>query len=167
MKKDLGIIFGLFLLIILLVIFGKGMTTGSFITNNQETNQQELNGNTQVSVRNLVIDAKIARTPEERRKGLAGQSSLVLNQGMLFVFEKEELYPFWMKDMKFAIDIIWIDQNKKIVDIAPNVAAEPDLRERDLKIYRPDSTALYVLEVNAGLSALNNLQKGDEVRFEL
>ena len=67
--------------------------------------------------------------------------------------------------MKFAIDIIWIDENKKIVDIATNVPPEPGKKDRELTIYRPGTDAKYILEINAGLSSLNNFQIGDQVEF--
>ena len=86
---------------------------------------------------------------------------------MLFVFENKGTYGFWMKDMEFAIDIIWIDENKNIVDIVENAAPQPGKKEKELTVYKPRNDALYVLEVNAGLSNLNNLQIGDKVAFEL
>ena len=72
-----------------------------------------------------------------------------------------------MKDMKFPIDIIWIDGEKRIVDIAANVRVEPDKKDRELAVYKSQAEALYVLEVNAGLSALHGLSIGDQVNFEL
>ena len=86
---------------------------------------------------------------------------------MLFVFENKGPYGFWMKDMKFAIDIIWIDENKNILDIVANTAPQPGKKDKELTVYKPRDDALYVLEFNAGLANLNNLQIGDKVSFEL
>ena len=86
---------------------------------------------------------------------------------MIFVFDKSASYIFWMKNVEFAIDIIWINDAKKIVDIAQNVPPEPDKGEKKLTRYKPKSDAKYVLEINAGLSSLHNLQIGDQVSFEL
>ena len=69
--------------------------------------------------------------------------------------------------MKFPIDIIWISEDKKIVDIAQSAAVEPGKKDKDLKIYRPEADSLYVLEINANLANLHNLQVGDDVFFEL
>lgn len=54
------------------------------------------------------IKAEVVDNEEARMKGLSGRDNLADDEGMFFVFEKSDIYPFWMKDMKFAIDIIWI-----------------------------------------------------------
>ena len=169
MKKDLSIIFGLFLLIAVLIIFGQGFTSGSFLKNNGGVSQksQKAKGFTTVNARSLSINAKIASLASDRKRGLSRRNSLPFNEGMLFVFENSGVWGFWMKDMKFAIDIIWIGDDKKIVDIATNVPPEPDKRDRELTIHRPRADAMYVLEVNAGLANLNGLAIGDKVDFAL
>src|SRR3990167_7225929 len=159
MKKDLAVIAGLVLVIVVFIIFGRGFSTGQFITpsatGSAETQKKE---NTQVTVKDLAIKAKIADEPKEQQTGLADYSSLALDEGMLFVFDQSKRHTFWMKDMKFAIDIIWIDNQKKIVDVARNVPVELDKSDKELTKYSPKSEAKYVLEINAGLSSLNDLQ---------
>ena len=166
MKKDLAIIFGLFLLIAALLIFGKGISTISYLPQSQSQTQKG-NELLAISAQTLNIKAKVASKPDERKKGLSKQDSIPLDEGMLFVFENPGLYGIWMKDMKFAIDIIWINDDKRIIDIAENVPPEPNKKDEELTIYRPRSSAKYVLEINAGLTALNNLQISDQVNFEL
>lgn len=173
MKKDLAIIFGLFLVIVALLAFGgSGLTSVSFVggrssqTDNSGPSTRSKDSIT-IGARTMIIEAKVADKADERKKGLSGLDSLPLNQGMLFVFETKGNYVFWMKDVKFAIDIIWIDENKKVVDIAQNVAPEPKKDDNDLTLYRPRAEAMYVLETNAGLSTLHGLQIGDQVSFEL
>lgn len=166
MKKDLGIIFGLFLLIAVILVFGRQFSSIGYISGSPAP----IDGKKKMvslTVGGLAIDAEIARKPSERKKGLSKRDSLPLNQGMLFVFDKKGKWGIWMKDMKLAIDIVWIDENKKIVDIAASIAPEPKRDDDELTIYRPRSEALYVLEINAGLSALHNLQIGDNVNFDL
>ena len=165
MKKDLAVIFGLFLLIAVLLIFGKGFSTISYLE--FQRSPQVEKDTIAVTAKTLPIEAKVVTSPGDRKKGLSGQNSLPLGQGMLFVFENKGLYGFWMKDMKFAIDIIWLDENKKIVDIAQMASLEPGKKDKELTIYKPRADALYVLEINAGLSSLHNLQIGDKVSFEL
>ena len=168
MKKDLAVIAGLVLVIVVFIIFGRGFSTGQFLTQTATDSAQTQNKESvQVTIKDLVVQAKIADEPKEREAGLADYSSLPLGEGMLFVFDKSASYIFWMKDVEFAIDIIWIDETKKIVDIAPNVPPEPNKNEKELTRYKPKSDAKYVLEINAGLSALHNLQVGDQVLFEL
>ncbi len=107
------------------------------------------------------IKVEIAQTPKAWEKGLAGRQKLAENQGMFFVFSEAERRSFWMKGMKFPLDIIWINQGK-VVDIAPNV--QPD---------NTPSPALYfsrlpinqVLEVRAGFSEKYGVKIGDEVKI--
>lgn len=168
MKKDLAVIAGLVLVIVVFIIFGRGFSTGQFITQTAtDSAQTQKKESTQVTSKDLTIQVKIADEPKEHQTGLADFSSLPLGEGMLFVFDKSASYVFWMKNVEFAIDIIWIDENKKIVDIASNVPPEPDKGEKELTRYKPKSDAKYVLEINAGISALHNLQIGDQVAFEL
>lgn len=173
MKKDLAVILGLFTLIIGIVVFaGPFSITNIFnenaaITGQGEQTNQKPKENTTVSAGTLSVNADIAATPEARKKGLSGRESLEINRGMLFVFETSGNYPIWMKGMRFPIDVIWIDENKKIVYIAPSALPEPGKKDSELVIYKPSANAKYVLEINAGLASANNLQVGDSVNFEL
>ena len=180
LKKDLAIVGGLVLLVVGLLIFGKGFTTTSFISKPKEATatgqttsvgDSKLNNKLQVRVRHLTVFAESAITREQRQKGLSKRDGLPFGEGMFFVFEQSGNYAIWMKDMKFPIDIIWIGDSptgeKKIVDIAENAIPEPDKKDSQLKIYKPKSDSRYILEINAGLSRLHNLQVGDSVNFEL
>lgn len=106
------------------------------------------------------IQIERADTLATRIQGLSGRKSLAPDTGMLFIFEKSDIYGFWMPDMYFAIDIIWIDVQKKIVHIEKNVTPESYP-----KIFKPTTLAQYVLEVPAGFSDQNTIEVGDEVRF--
>lgn len=167
MKKDLATIFGLFLLIVVLVVFFKPFTSGVFFIPTQATPSASLRGTTRVVAGDLIIDAKIASKPSDRKKGLSGLDSLPLSSGMLFVFDKSGPYVFWMKDVKFSIDIIWIDENMRIITIAPYAAPEKGKSDDELTLYKPTAPAKYVLEINAGLSNLHGLKVGDLVDFDL
>lgn len=165
MKKDIAVIFGLFLVIALLVIFGKGFTSVGLLSQNGQV--QTRKESTDVQTGTLTVKSKIADTPDERKKGLSGLNSLALNEGILFVFENPGDYGIWMKDMKFSIDILWIGEDKRIMAIAINVPPEPGMKDKDLAVYKPDGLAKYVLEINAGLVNLNNIRVGDEVKFSI
>jgi len=106
------------------------------------------------------LQLDIVRTPEEKARGLSDRESLAENMGMLFVYEKPVLPGFWMKDMKFPIDIIWIDAGKKIVDITENLVPETFSQ-----LFYPRSPVLYVLEVNANWARNHNVTIGDEAIF--
>lgn len=169
MKKDLGIIFGLFLLIVLLLVFGQGFTSISMFNTSQGTPSAvvKTEGTVSVTSGSFAVDAEVAAKASDRKKGLSKRDSLPINRGMLFVFDKSDKWAIWMKDMRFAIDIIWISENKRIVATSNSVTPEPGKRDNELTIYRPEVEAKYVLEVNAGLVNLNNLKVGDVVNFNL
>ncbi len=93
-------------------------------------------------------------------KGLSGRESLSFNEGMFFVFQKPDKYGFWMKDMLFPLDIIWIDQNFNIVHIENVVVPETYP-----KIFTPESDSLYVLEIKAGEVQKLGIKIGDKVKF--
>ena len=104
----------------------------------------------------------VANTPERRFVGLGGRPSLGDYDGMLFLFDESQQYPFVMRDMEFSIDILWID-NGRIVDIAPEAIPEPGKPEEQLMRYYPRQPATTVLEVPAGWSATHGVVIGDYV----
>lgn len=97
--------------------------------------------------------------PAQRQLGLSGRDNLDNNQGMLFVFEQPSEICMWMKDMKFALDIVWIDESGKIVKLLKDV--KPDTYPasfcgRDTR---------YVLEVNSGTMDRIGIGVGDSIRL--
>jgi len=108
------------------------------------------------------IEVELMATPEAQAKGLSGREGLKENSGMLFVFPKPDYYGFWMKDMKFSIDMIWLDSAGKVVHIERNVAPETYP-----KVFTPALPANYVLEVIAGFSDQNSLKIGDYAKFKI
>ncbi len=110
--------------------------------------------------RNVSLTAQIADTVGKRTLGLSGREHLANGSGMLFVFKKEGLYGFWMKDMHFAIDILWFDSNLQLVDMWQN--ASPDSYP---KIVESRSPARYVLEVPAGFAQKYSLAIGDAMQI--
>lgn len=113
-----------------------------------------------VEIGGKIINVEIADTNAKRELGLSGHAPLADDKGMLFVFDKTGKYPFWMKDMLFPLDIIWISEDFKIVYIEKN--AQPVSYPNT---FGDDKEARYVLEVNAGFSEKNNLKIGDQVKF--
>jgi uncharacterized membrane protein (UPF0127 family) len=112
----------------------------------------------------LEIPVEIADEEPERSIGLAKYDTLAENEGMLFVFGAKTPVHFWMKNMKFAIDMIFIADNK-IVSISENAAPEPGVADSGLKLYSPTEPVNYVLEVNAGFVEKNNIKIGDSVVY--
>jgi uncharacterized protein len=107
----------------------------------------------------------VAKTKEQQEKGLDIYSKLPITRGMIFPFRDAGYYSFWMKGMKFPIDIIYINNNK-IVDIFTNVPYPKDSIQEPV-IIRPSQKANFVLEINAGLSRKYNFKKGDLVKIQL
>jgi len=103
---------------------------------------------------------ELAETSGEKSQGLMYRENLAENRGMLFIFDQEGPYSFWMKNTLIPLDIIWLDENKEVVFIVKN--AQPCKQEICPSI-KPDNEAKYVLEINAGLSDKLNLKIGDKV----
>ncbi|MDD5590195.1 MAG: DUF192 domain-containing protein [Candidatus Portnoybacteria bacterium] len=110
------------------------------------------------------IAVKFADDPRERARGLSGRDSLDQNQGMLFIFEKPDLYGFWMKDMKFPLDFIWISGNK-ITDLSENIPYPRENSYLNLPKYQPKEPVDKVLEINAGLVEKYGIKIGDEILY--
>jgi uncharacterized membrane protein (UPF0127 family) len=103
---------------------------------------------------------EVARTQEERAYGLMNRESLDPDKGMLFVFDKEGVYPFWMKNTKIPLDIIWINRDKAVVCINRNT---PPCKTSPCPSYDPEKNALYVIELNGGAAEDMGLIVGDRV----
>lgn len=108
------------------------------------------------------IVLELADTDSDRVQGLMFRDHLPQDRGMLFVFDREGLWPFWMKDTFIALDLIWLNSKGIIVDIRPDV--QP-CRLDPCPSYWPRSASRAVLEVNAGLAARHGLKVGDALAF--
>lgn len=102
---------------------------------------------------------EIADTGIKRSQGLSGRKELAQDQGMLFIFSNKKRRNFWMPNMYFPLDIIFIDDNK-IVDVVKNI--QPGVTNS----YKSKEKANYVLEINANLFAKYDFKIGDEVVIE-
>lgn len=101
---------------------------------------------------------EVAKTGEERAKGLMGRTSLAKNEGMLFVFETEGYHGFWMKNTLLPLSIAFIDREGRIVWIT-------DMSPLTLSVHDPPKPILYALEMNHGWFAANGIKAGDVMRF--
>ncbi len=128
-----------------------------------ETNLTE-NYTVPITVGNKNIAVEVADTDDAREQGLSGRPELTDEQGMLFDFTNtnESVPSFWMKGMKFAIDIIWIN-DKKIIGITANA---PIPKNNSLPTYSPPGQVTHVLEVASGWSRRNNVKIGDSVKLK-
>lgn len=105
------------------------------------------------------FDIEIANDNSSRAYGLMNRTSLDADKWMLFVFDKDDVHSFWMKNTLISLDMIWINSGGVIVDIQ---TATPCLSD-PCPNYIPSSPSRYVLELNAGISKIIGLQKGSLV----
>ena len=150
--KKIGVLVGLFLVVWLISLWQGAGTHQS---------AEVLLGGQRVTV-------AVASTPEEHSKGLSDKPSLPyifedkLYEGMLFIFETDGDQVFWMKDMNFSLDIIWLDSNKNITHIENNV-----LPESFPETFRSPIPSQYVLELGVGFVEKYDLRVGDYLSWEL
>ncbi len=104
------------------------------------------------------LEVEVVNTRSSRMLGLSGRSKMLDSEGMLFVFDTPGKYGFWMKDMNFPLDIIWINKNGVVVAIERGLTPETYP-----KTYINGADANYVLEINAGLSETFGLYLGSKV----
>ena len=110
---------------------------------------------------------ELADTPETRAEGLADRDSLARDSGMLFDLGSAGTTSFWMKGMRFPLDMVWIDADQRIVGVTANVQPQRGAPDSQLRLYpSPDSTR-YVLEVNAGVASERSLAQGMQLAFTL
>jgi hypothetical protein len=145
-------------------------------TSEPENEQQELimggatptnSGYRQVNItlNEVELVADVAATSDQKSKGLSVKDILNENEAMLFVFDTERDHSFWMKGMKFPIDIIWISEHHEVVHIEHSL--EPCIPDEFCQSYKPDRNALYVLETVAGFAQKNNVTENIYVDFQL
>jgi uncharacterized membrane protein (UPF0127 family) len=114
---------------------------------------------TQVEIGTTTLQVEVESTEAAREQGLSGRTSLSEGKGMLFVFQTLGVYGFWMKDMNFALDMLFVDASGKIVTIVQDATPESYLQNPP-QVFYPKSPILYVLEVPAGFAAAHNIQEG-------
>jgi len=115
-----------------------------------------------ITIGSVQLVVEIAKTPADQQKGLSGRSSLASDHGMLFVFDHEDYWGFWMIDMKFPLDIIWFNSNRQVVFIEQNL---PPCTPQSCPVFTPNVKAMYVLEVNAGFVAAHQITFGTPFTF--
>ena len=112
-------------------------------------------------IANSTIKVEIRDTDSERASGLSGRAKLPDNSGMLFIFPNSATHGFWMKDMRFALDFVWINNNR-IVELTPHVLP-PGETNNIPQVVTPKQPVNWVLEVPSGFIAANGLKIGDSV----
>lgn len=154
----LSILFIIFFLVYLKFYNEEKIAVSSRVEIYETTCGKYKQGDIKIDSKNILVD--IADDVCMRDLGLSGRTSLSEDTGMLFIFDKAGNYGFWMKDMNFPIDILWISSSSKIIGIEKNLATSTYPKSFGSK-YK----ALYVLEVPAEYADKNNLKVGDKIIF--
>ena len=126
-------------------------------------------GGKTVDIKGHTVKVEVADNEAEHTKGLSGRDPLAQDQGMLFVFNGQVQYPFWMKDMRFPIDIIFLKDSKVAMiydSVQPTVTVDGE-KHQNLTLYPPPSGSTQVLEINAGLAKKYGLKVGDSIKVDL
>lgn len=118
-----------------------------------------------ITINNKSFNIELADSPEEQNLGLGNRDSLPENNGMLFLFDKPGNHSFWMKGMRFPLDMIFILDNK-IVGIYENVPILND-NNSNPQFYGNELVSDMVLEINAGLAKKYDIKKGGEVKLQI
>lgn len=133
-----------------------------FVTFIYNQRPQKTYKETVLEIKDASLYLEIADTPEQRERGLSGRDKLRDDHGMLFIFEYPLIPGFWMKDMRFPLDMAWIDKDYSVVGIAKDIPPESYP-----KTFQPPSPVKYVLEVNAGWADKNNIRVGDTIQLHI
>ena len=109
--------------------------------------------------KNITFNVEVAKTIEKRRTGLMYRKKLLNNEGMLFIFPREKIIQLWMKNTYIPLDVIFISENKVIVDIKKN------MEKLSKTIVKSKVKSRYALEFNAGVINKLDIEIGDKVFF--
>jgi uncharacterized membrane protein (UPF0127 family) len=112
---------------------------------------------------NVVVSLEVARTEAERARGLMHRASMPERAGMIFLFDRPGIYPFWMKNTLIPLDMFWTDTSGTIVWIAESV---PPCTADPCPEYPPRAVAQYVIETNAGFAKRHGVKVGQVVTLK-
>ncbi len=160
MDKKFAIQIGILVIIIFTALaysYG-GVPNFSFSGSAQPESKQLMIGSTTITV-------EVADDANERKLGLGGREALAENVGMLFIFTKPDKYAFWMKGLKFPLDMIWIKDNTVVDIIKGAQVPAANTPDEQLPRYLPNQIVDSVLEVNAGFVDKNNIKVGDKIQI--
>jgi uncharacterized membrane protein (UPF0127 family) len=119
-----------------------------------------------IMVDDIPLEVQIADTDPRRVRGLMFQDQLPYDQGMIFVFNEPGLYSLWMLNMQFSLDMMWFDQDGKVVHIEKDIPPCKTVVEISAcQSIVPSNEAIYVLEVTSGFVDQNNITKDSVLRI--
>lgn len=143
--------------LIIILIGGTFLFIGALVLVSQKS-QDKQQAAAKIFLKTETLTAAILDTPTAKQKGLSGQDKLAPHQAVLMIFPEPGEYGIWMPNMKFPIDVIWLDQNQQIVHLEPNVT--PDSYPQT---FYPNKPAQLIIEANIKTIENNHLQLGDKI----
>ncbi|MFT4261278.1 MAG: DUF192 domain-containing protein [Candidatus Woesearchaeota archaeon] len=153
------------ILLIFLLVFLVGCQTNQYVFNehilDENLNEEGYDQKTMCFNENC-FDVLVPLTNELKQQGLMYVESLEDDKGMLFVFEREARHSFWMKNTLIPLDMIWLNSDLEVVHIEKAIPCTQD----PCRVYTPLANALYVLEINQGLSEELNITIGSVFYFK-
>lgn len=154
---------------IVLISFSIGVFTYAYYCGFQKVCKSEIAEKIVRPGKELVLPkgtvfAEVVNTPASRAKGLSRRSTLPEDEGMLFIFEHPGKYGFWMKDMHFPIDMVWISSDGVVVHVERHVDPS-SYNEENPRIFVNEPDALYVLELKDGYAEKYGLFLGTKVKL--
>jgi uncharacterized membrane protein (UPF0127 family) len=167
--KSIFVISGLFVLMGGFLLFEPPLFHMAHATNNTfllpivDPNDHPIKA--RIVVNGFAILADVAITDEDQIKGLSIRDQMNENEGMLFAYGEPSRQSFWMKDMKFPIDIIWLNETGSIVHVEENL--RPCVPSLECPSFSPNKNAQYVLETVAGFAQKHHLKIGTDIDFSI
>ena len=158
LKKNTQVYIWVGIIAVLLVAFLIAPTFQNEVNRNIATHSENLRDDVRLVFPQGEIQAQLANTLTARELGLSYRDKIGDNEGMLFVFDKPDIYAFWMKDMNFPIDMIWFSSTGQVVHTEENLATSTYP-----KAFANKPKAQYVLEMNAGMAKKYGLYLGSKV----
>ena len=119
----------------------------------------------EADVNGSTIVLEVADDGDELTRGLSGRDGLDDDAGMLFVWEEPGVQTLLMKEMRFPLDFLWLDENRRVVSIEANVPAQPGASDSELIRYSSGAPVRYAIELDAGMIAALGIAVGDTVKF--
>ncbi len=158
-KHILGIVFGIIILGIGLLVFN--FMTADWFNSYSPVIQDEVKFSHKIiKLDDVFLDVQIADNDSSRVRGLMFQEQLSFDEGMLFIFDKPDLYSIWMPNMKFYLDVIWFDSEGHVVHIEENIRpCQTALEIQTCPDISPNGNSLYILEVTSGFVDKFNITK--------
>ena len=132
----------------------------------KKTDEGEVLNTTEVTLPNgKTVVAETMLNQMDQMRGMMFRDSLAKDRGMLFVHRADGNYPYWMYQCRIPLDIIWMDHDRRIVEISPNTPPCPSTSAKECPSFGGHERARYVLELAGGGAALYGLKVGDKLSF--